>query len=89
MPRYQCHKIVHALKIARVECGEHPRHHPDDACGADWEIAPAEEGFAPFRVSAAFVARHNPQAGGYFVVYEDGYESYSPAGPFEAGYTRL
>ena len=27
--------------------------------------------------------------GGYYVRYEDGFESWSPPGPFEKGYTRL
>jgi len=36
-----------------------------------------------------FMERHKPQRGGYFVVYDNGYESYSPAKPFEDGYTRI
>jgi hypothetical protein len=51
-------------------------------------ITPTEEGFAPFTVSAEFVAKHKPEVGGYFVVYEDGYTSFSPAKAFEEGYTR-
>jgi hypothetical protein len=39
------------------------------------------------RVDGAYVAKHNPQVGGYYVRYEDGYESWSPAEAFEAGYT--
>jgi hypothetical protein len=30
-----------------------------------------------------------PQPGGYFVVYKDGYKSFSPAKAFEEGYTRI
>jgi hypothetical protein len=30
--------------------------------------------------------RHRPEVGGYFVRYEDGYLSYSPARAFESGY---
>ena len=40
-------------------------------------------------VTRAFMARHQPEVGGYFVRYEDGYESFSPAAAFESGYTRL
>ena len=36
-----------------------------------------------------FVQKHNPQSGGYYVRYEDGYESYSPAEAFESGYTPI
>lgn len=38
-------------------------------------------------VTQEYKHKHNPQAGGYFVKYEDGYESYSPAAAFESGYT--
>lgn len=81
MPRYQCHKKVWALKIARID-------YPTKTGGAI--IHPADEGYAAFAVSADYVRRHHPLAGGYYVVYEgDGYKSYSPAQAFEAGYTRL
>jgi len=53
------------------------------------EIVPADEGFAPFPVDAKYMRKHKPQVGGYFVVYKDGYKSYSPAQAFEEGYTRL
>ena len=50
-------------------------------------MTPEEDGFGPFRVGYSYMQKHKPQVGGYYVVYEDGYESYSPAGAFEAGYT--
>lgn len=39
-------------------------------------------------VDAAWMDRHNPQVGGYFVVYpdSDNYTSYSPCDPFEEGH---
>ena len=40
-------------------------------------------------VSRQYAVKHDPRAGGYFVVYEDGYESWSPAGVFEAGYSLI
>jgi hypothetical protein len=52
-------------------------------------IVPVDEGFAPFPVSGEFMAKHKPQPGGYFVVYADGYQSFSPAQAFEEGYTRI
>jgi hypothetical protein len=33
--------------------------------------------------------RSNPQIGGYYVLYEDGYESFSPADAFESGYSLI
>lgn len=79
MPRYQCHKKVYALKIARVTA-EDPK---------TFMIVPENTDYAPFRVSSEFVGKHNPKPGGYYVVYEDGYESYSPAKAFEEGYTLI
>lgn len=78
-PRYISHKVVWALKIAFTSAW------PSQAGAAT--IHPAEPGFAPFEVPAEFVAKHRPESGGYYVVYEDGYASFSPAAAFEAGYT--
>ena len=83
-PVYRSHKVVTAHKIAAVHTrlGMHR--------AVDYgEIHPAEEGYAPFRVSVAYMRKHRPEAGGYWVRYADGYESYSPAEPFEQGYTRI
>jgi hypothetical protein len=51
-------------------------------------IVPADEVFAPFSVDSDYLAKHKPEPGGYFVVYKDGYQSFSPAEAFEDGYTR-
>ncbi len=87
LPRYKCHKEVRALKIASVVRAD--RFAPDSVVGKMF-IMPAGNEFEPVEVSDEYVAKHNPQAGGYYVVYEpDGYESYSPGAVFEAGYTRI
>lgn len=52
-------------------------------------LVPEDEGYAEFPVEAAYVQKHNPQPGGYYVVYADGYKSFSPAKAFEEGYTRI
>lgn len=77
LPQYQSHKKVWALKIKHIELRAAYSH----------VIHPADDGYAPFEVSDEYVQKHNPQAGGYFVVYEDGYRSWSPAEAFESGYT--
>lgn len=80
MPRYQCHKKVWALKIAGVEI------HKDGSA----TIAPADEGYDPFVVKSAWSLKFQGDEDdlGYFVVYEDGYQSWSPTRAFESGYTR-
>lgn len=52
-------------------------------------ITPIEEGYGPFKVDSAYMRKHKPQAGGYYVLYKDGYTSFSPADAFEDGYTRI
>lgn len=84
MPRYKCHKEVWALKIKVVEQSPADHVHP----GGSWIITPADEGYAPFVVGHEWYSKHSPQVGGYYVVYQDGYKSYSPAEAFESGYTR-
>lgn len=74
MPRYRCHKEVWALKIAAVD-------------GA--RVVFAEEGFQPLSVDPKMFARYKPVAGDYYVQYDDGYQSFSPAKAFEEGYTRI
>lgn len=84
MPKYKCHKEVWALKIKDIG------YHGDSENGTTGgRITPADEGFAPFEVSGEYMNKHKPEIGGYYVVYEDGYKSYSPAEPFESGYTQL
>lgn len=79
MPKYECHKIVWALKIAGIVGDQH---------GGVY-FQPAEEGYDKVPMSPEYVAKHKPEVGGYYVVYEDGYKSFSPAGAFESGYARL
>ena len=52
-------------------------------------IVPTEEGYSRIFVEPRFLSKHNPQPGGYFVVYSDGYQSFSPAQAFEEGYTLI
>ena len=74
-PVYQCHKKVRALKIKGITPGE-----------VDTLIT--GEGDHEFVVvQGDWMAKHKPEVGGYFVLYEDGYKSFSPAAAFESGYT--
>ena len=82
MPRYKCHKEVYALKIASLDSTASPEQESDGSL----LMTPADYGYAPFTLDAAYVRKHKPEAGGYYVVYADGYKSYSPAKAFEDGY---
>lgn len=89
MPRYKSHKTVWALKILMIDPLPNPDPGNSAAMSYGAKITPAEEGYAPFDVDADYVTRRRPEAGGYFVVYEDGYQSFSPAKAFEEGYLSL
>jgi hypothetical protein len=90
MPRYKCHKTVWALKIAAIkEHGAHSESGSGAVNDGGATIVPADTRYAPFEVDQEFMRKHQPKSGGYYVRYEDGYESYSPAEAFESGYTRI
>lgn len=96
MPRYRCHKEVWALKIKKVEEEFDDRPNNDSRIKRPFLtritgaiITPDEPGYAPFHVTTDYMQKHRPQPGGYYVVYKDGYTSYSPAQAFEEGYTRI
>ena len=87
MPKYNCHKQVWALKIARIEFDHDKARAENRETDGSATITPAEDGYAPFRVDHEFMRKHKPEVGGYYVVYKDGYKSYSPAQAFEEGYS--
>ena len=81
LPKYKCHKEVNAAKIQRIE----------RAPGSDYDVfmSVVADGDAVERVTHDWLVKFQPQVGGYVVVYEDGYRSYSPADVFEAGYAKV
>ncbi len=89
LPLYLCHKKVRATKIIKLEpaAGDRPAG-PNDETDGGAIITPAEVGFGRIRVDRDYVKKHSPTVGGYYVIYEDGYKSFSPAKAFEEGYTR-
>ncbi len=72
MPRYVCHKHVWALKIKAIDGNF---------------LVPEDSRYAPLDMCRQWLDKHKPEAGGYYVVYKDGYASFSPAQAFEEGYT--
>ena len=84
MPKYRSHKEVRALKIKTLEAL------PDGGL----LITPADAGYeqSQYIVPKEFVPLHDParpSVGWYYVVYENGYKSFSPPEAFEQGYTRI
>ena len=82
-PQYKSHKVVSAFKIEGFLMGPHSND-PD----LEVIVGLRGEGFEQL-VLTEWVTKHKPEVGGYYVVYGDGYRSYSPARAFEEGYTRL
>ena len=88
MPRYKCHKEVWALKIKAIE--QAPADQERCHASGDWYLTPEDDACGPVLVGHdSYVAKHKPEVGGYYVVYADGYKSYSPAQAFEEGYSRI
>lgn len=81
LPTYRSIKIVKAAKITAIEkCGITRINTLSlDALGQKFELKAEDSWFY----------KHEPQVGGYVVVYDDGYCSYSPSVPFEKGHVRI
>ena len=81
LPKYKSHKIVRALSIAAIEV------HEDKSA----TIAPSLTAYAPFKTQPGWAERFkgSEEDKGYYVVYDDGYASWSPTKAFENGYTKL
>lgn len=76
LPVYVCHKEVHAAMITGFSINNEMI-----------ELILGEVN-ATVVVDNEWTKKHNPQIGGYYVLYEDGYASFSPKKPFESGYKR-
>ncbi len=84
MPKYQSHKQVWALKIKSIVLDGEGTNNESDGSAM---ITPEGDGYAPFKVDREYMVKHKPQVGGYYVLYDDGYKSWSPAKAFEEGYS--
>jgi len=89
LPRYKCHKEVGALKIAEIDYDLYHAAKEGRPTDGSAMIIPADNGHSPFRVDREYIHKHKPMSGGYYVVYEDGYVSYSSAKAFESGYSKV
>jgi len=79
LPQYRSHKIVRAAKITGFRQNGNPDM-PDLLLGDIGGVV---------SLLPDWHAKHKPTVGGYYVLYDDGYTSFSPAKAFEEGYTRI
>ncbi len=83
LPRYKCHKVVQAFKIGGVEVQK-------DGIGV---VAPDERhaSVGLHYVDADWLSRfkRDDKDLGWYVLYADGYKSWSPSAQFEGGYQLL
>ena len=73
MPRYVSHKKVWALEIAKIN---------------GHTVSFAEKGYASIALHDDMFSRYIPVPGDFYIVYADGYKSFSPRKAFLEGYTR-
>lgn len=73
LPQFRSHKVVGAAKIVEI-----------------WDGDKVDLGqYGIVTVGADWIAEKRAVKGGYFVAYQDGYTSYSPAKAFEEGNTAI
>lgn len=78
LPRYKCHKEVNAFQIGAIDTGF-----------VKPLLTPANPALEPVHVSPVWFQKHQPEVGGYYVLYDDAYASYSPRFAFESGYSPI
>ena len=78
LKEYRSHKKVEAVQIHRITEGQN-----GEVLINDFPMV------LPVVVDQEYMDRHNPRLGGYYVLYEDGYHSFSPAEAFENGYSLI
>jgi hypothetical protein len=81
LPKWKCHKVVEAARIALIGTAT-----PGGSRIVPLILVLPDGSSVEQQVTADYIAKHKPEAGGYFVRYDDSYASYSPAGAFESGY---
>jgi hypothetical protein len=89
LPEWQCYKVVRAARIIKIErTGVNYETTPGGDSGWRWTL----DNGRVVVVSNALADRDAPRRpveGDFYVVYDpDGYESWSPAAVFIAGYTK-
>ena len=89
LPKYKSHKEVWALKIELIEFDSDKAKKENRETDGSALLFFENYDYAPIEVDYNYIKKHNPQPGGYYVIYEDGYKSWSPAEAFEKGYSLI
>lgn len=89
MPKYKCIKDVWALKIKSIVFDSDLAAQSGRETDGSATFTPEDDRYAPIKLSSEYVHKHKPVEGGYYVVYKDGYKSFSPASAFEEGYVLI
>lgn len=79
LPLYKSHKTVRALEISSLA--------PHAAVDGKYVLTFTDTSYPPMSIAQAMLARYRPVRGDFYVVYEDGYASFSPRKAFVDGYT--
>ena len=85
MPEYRCHKVVRAGNIADIVKNNDDIEDSKYTLHLDFGINTG----SPVQVDGDYILKHKPRVGGYYVLYKDGYESFSPPEAFESGYSLI
>lgn len=79
MPCYKSHKTVWALEISAIGAVTDP--------AGSYIVTFKEPGYASLILPPEMFGRYVPVVGDFYVVYSDGYKSFSPRKAFLDGYT--
>lgn len=88
LPLFQCTKKVHAVKISEIYTNVNITSKNGDITHNNIVIYSVNS-YSYIVISKEYYEKFKPYPGGYYVVYEDGYESFSPKEAFENGYFEI
>lgn len=89
MPKYKCYKEVHALKIERIVFDAHEAEKEGRETDGS-AILNFGKKYDKIKVDSNYISKIKEGDDlGYYVVYQDGYKSWSPTIAFEEGYNLI
>jgi hypothetical protein len=83
LPEWQCHKVVRADRITHVSVLSS---FDDPVPPTSYDVILRLACGKTVSLPKTFIARAVPNVDDYYVLYEDGYQSWSPKSAFESGY---